>query len=64
MSVSRRCDRRSFPKIPFGLRFRVRGDGKMTPAASDAYQKVLMMSGHLKQAVAFDNVFTNKYLPS
>jgi len=33
----------------------------LTPVASDAYQKVLMMAGHLKQPVDFENVFTNKY---
>jgi NitT/TauT family transport system substrate-binding protein len=38
-------------------------DGRMTAAASDAYQKVLMATGHLKAPVAFDAVFTNKYLP-
>ena len=38
-------------------------DGKMTAAASEAYQKVLLMTGHLKSPVAFDAVFTNKYLP-
>ena len=39
-------------------------DGKMTAAGSAAYQKVLMMTGALKAPVAFDAVFTNKYLPS
>jgi NitT/TauT family transport system substrate-binding protein len=39
-------------------------DGRMTPAASDAYQKVLLMTGHLKSPVAFDAVFTNQYLPA
>ena len=36
----------------------------MKPAASEAYQKVLMQTGHLKHAVAFDAVFTNQYLPA
>jgi hypothetical protein len=39
-------------------------DGRMTAAASDAYQKVLLMTGHLKSPVAFDAVFTNQYLPT
>jgi len=39
-------------------------DGKMSEAGSEAYQKVLLLTGHLKQKVAFDAVFTNKYLPS
>jgi NitT/TauT family transport system substrate-binding protein len=38
-------------------------DGKMTAAASQAYQKVLIETGHLKAPVAFDAVFTNQYLP-
>ncbi len=57
-------DQNVFVSALGNVREAVIADGKMTPAASDAYQKVLMMSGHLKQAVAFDNVFTNKYLPS
>ena len=57
-------DQNVFESALGNVREAVISDGKMTPAASDAYQKVLMMSGHLKQAVAFDNVFTNKYLPS
>ena len=39
-------------------------DGRMKPEGSDAYQKVLLQTGHLKQAVAFDAVFTNQYLPA
>lgn len=39
-------------------------DGKMTAAASDAYQRVLLQTGHLKEKVAFDAVFTNQYLPA
>src|SRR5215510_13791617 len=38
-------------------------DGRMTPAASDAYQKVLLTTGHLKSPVPFDAVLTNQYLP-
>jgi NitT/TauT family transport system substrate-binding protein len=38
-------------------------DGRMTAAGSDAYQKVLLQTGHLKGPVAFDSVFTNQYLP-
>jgi len=38
-------------------------DGRMTAAASEAYQKVLIQTGHLKAPVAFDAVFTNQYLP-
>lgn len=33
-------------------------------AGSDAYQKVLLQTGHLKETVAFDAVFTNQYLPA
>ncbi len=39
-------------------------DGRMTPAGSDAYQDVLLRTGHLREAVPFDAVFTNDYLPS
>ena len=45
------------------VREAVTADGRMTAAASDAYQKVLLMTGHLKAPVAFDAVFTNEYLP-
>ena len=38
-------------------------NGRMTAAGSDAYQKVLLQTGHLKEQVAFDAVFTNQYLP-
>lgn len=39
-------------------------NGRMSAAGSDAYQKVLLQTGHLKEAVAFDAVFTNQYLPT
>ncbi len=39
-------------------------DGKMSAAGSDTYQKVLLQTGHLKEKVAFDAVFTNQYLPA
>ena len=39
-------------------------DGRMTAAASEAYQKVLIQTGHLKAPVAFDAIFTNRYLPA
>ena len=39
-------------------------NGRMTAAGSDAYQRVLLQTGHLKEAVAFDAVFTNQYLPT
>jgi len=45
------------------VREAVIANGRMTAAGSDAYQKVLLQTGHLKQAVAFDSVFTNEYLP-
>ena len=35
-------------------------DGRMTAAGSEAYQKVLLQTGHLKAPVAFDAVFTNQ----
>lgn len=45
------------------VREAVIADGKMTAAGSDAYQKVLIQTGHLKAPVPFDAVFTNQYLP-
>lgn len=39
-------------------------NGRMSAAGSDAYQKVLLQKGHLKETVAFDAVFTNQYLPA
>jgi hypothetical protein len=39
-------------------------NGRMSAAGSDAYQKVLLQKGHLKETVAFDAVFTNRYLPA
>lgn len=45
------------------VREAVSPNGRMTAAASDAYQKVLIQTGHLKAPVAFDAVFTNQYLP-
>ena len=38
-------------------------DGRMTVAGADAYQKVLLETGHLKEKVAFDAVFSNRFLP-
>ena len=38
------------------VREAVIADGRMTAAASDTYQKVLLMTGHLKSPVAFDAV--------
>jgi NitT/TauT family transport system substrate-binding protein len=45
------------------VREAVIGNGRMTAAGSEAYQKVLIQTGHLKSPVAFDAVFTNQYLP-
>jgi NitT/TauT family transport system substrate-binding protein len=45
------------------VREAVIADGRMTAAGSEAYQKVLIKTGHLKSPVAFDDVFTNQYLP-
>jgi NitT/TauT family transport system substrate-binding protein len=39
-------------------------NGRMTPGGSEAYQKVLLQTGHLKAPVAFDAVLTNQYLPA
>jgi ABC-type nitrate/sulfonate/bicarbonate transport system substrate-binding protein len=39
-------------------------NGRMSAAGSDAYQRVLLQTGHLKETVAFDAVFTNQYLPA
>ena len=33
-------------------------------SAPIAYQMVLRQTGHLKETVAFDAVFTNQYLPA
>jgi NitT/TauT family transport system substrate-binding protein len=57
-------DEKVFTSAVGNVREAVIPDGKMTAAASDAYQKVLLMTGHLKSPVPFDAVFTNKYLPS
>jgi NitT/TauT family transport system substrate-binding protein len=56
-------DEKVFTSALANVREAVIPDGKMTAAGSDAYQKVLMQTGHLKSAVAFDAVFSNKYLP-
>jgi NitT/TauT family transport system substrate-binding protein len=56
-------DEKVFASALGNVREAVIPDGKMTAAASEAYQKVLLMTGHLKSAVAFDSVFTNQYLP-
>ena len=45
------------------VREAVIGNGRMTAVGSEAYQKVLIQTGHLKSPVAFDAVFTNQYLP-
>ena len=56
-------DEKVFTSAVGNVREAVIPDGKMTAAASEAYQKVLLMTGHLKSPVAFDSVFTNQYLP-
>ncbi len=38
-------------------------DGKMSPAGSDAYQEVLIRTGHLRQRVPFEAVFDTSFLP-
>jgi NitT/TauT family transport system substrate-binding protein len=53
-----------FASAVANVREAVIADGKMTAAGSDAYQKVLLQTGHLKQAVPFDAVLTNRYLPA
>jgi NitT/TauT family transport system substrate-binding protein len=57
-------DEKVFTSAVANVREAVIPDGKMTAAASDAYEKVLLMTGHLKSPVPFDAVFTNKYLPT
>jgi NitT/TauT family transport system substrate-binding protein len=57
-------DEKVFVSAVGNVREAVIPDGRMTAAASDAYQKVLLMTGHLKAPVAFDAVFTNQYLPA
>jgi NitT/TauT family transport system substrate-binding protein len=57
-------DEKVFTSAVGNVREAVIPNGQMTAAGSDAYQKVLLMTGHLKAPVAFDAVFTNKYLPS
>jgi NitT/TauT family transport system substrate-binding protein len=39
-------------------------DGKMSRTGAETYQKVLLMTGHLKEPVAYDAVFTDKFLPA
>jgi NitT/TauT family transport system substrate-binding protein len=56
-------DEKVFTSAVGNVREAIIPDGRMTAAGSDAYEKVLLMTGHLKSAVAFDSVFTNKYLP-
>ena len=56
-------DEKVFTSAVGNVREAVIPDGRMTAAASDAYQKVLLMTGHLKAPVAFDAVLTNRYLP-
>ena len=45
------------------VREAVTADGQHDRRRSDAYQKVLLQTGHLKAPVPFDAVFTNQYLP-
>ena len=56
-------DEKVFASALGNVREAVIPNGKMTAAASEAYQKVLLTTGHLKSPVAFDAVFTNQYLP-
>ena len=46
------------------VREAVIANGRMSAARSDAYQRVLLQTGHVKETVAFDAVFTNQYLPA
>jgi NitT/TauT family transport system substrate-binding protein len=56
-------DENVFQSALGNVREAVIADGRMTAAGSEAYQKVLIQTGHLKSPVAFDDVFTNQYLP-
>jgi NitT/TauT family transport system substrate-binding protein len=56
-------DEQVFNSAVANVRQAVLANGRQTVAGSDAYQKVLLQTGHLKQAVPFDTVFTNAYLP-
>jgi hypothetical protein len=56
-------DEKVFTSALANVREAVIPDGRMTAAGSEAYQKVLLQTGHLKERVAFDSVFTNQYLP-
>jgi hypothetical protein len=56
-------DEKVFVSAVGNVREAVIPGGRMTAVGSDAYQKVLLMTGHLKSPVAFDSVFTNRYLP-
>jgi len=58
-----RLDEPVFMSALANVREAVIPDGRMTAAGSDAYQTVLLDSGHLKERVPFDTVFTNEYLP-
>jgi ABC-type nitrate/sulfonate/bicarbonate transport system substrate-binding protein len=57
-------DEQVYMSAVVNLREAVIPDGRMSAAGSDAYQKVLLRTGHLTAPVAFDAVFTNKHLPA
>ena len=56
-------DEQVFASALANVREAVIANGRQTATGSEAYQKVLLQTGHLKQAVPFDAVFTNDYLP-
>lgn len=56
-------DRDVFTSAVANVREAVIADGQMTAQGSDAYQEVLLNTGHLSEHVEFDAVFTNEYLP-
>lgn len=58
-----RLDEAVFLSALGNVREAVTPDGKMSPAGSNAYQEVLIRTGHLRQRVPFEAVFDTSFLP-
>ncbi|WP_170984741.1 ABC transporter substrate-binding protein [Roseomonas sp. AR75] len=59
----RSLDEAVFVSALTNVREAVVPDGRMSPTGSDAYQEVLIRTGHLRQKVPFDAVFNTSFLP-